>query len=158
MALGGCDAVAEAKAFVLGEAEQAEQVEQVQAAEAVTTPAAEPSAAPAPEPLLLSRDGVAGLVEDAVARSKAAAPQPVPPPVEDLGRVEPEGSRAFVPFDDGSGAVAGGVAGPERPRIASKPRSRPRPKLARPVEDEPCDPVIATAPAGEWQCGPCGRG
>jgi hypothetical protein len=163
---GGCDAISEAKARVHGE--------DVVKVEATVTeaPATAPVAAPAaPEAMLLTRDGMAKTVEDVVASSKAASlsgsaseakSSPVPP-VEDLGRprTEPEGSRAFVPYAGGSGgALAGAPITPERTETSEKPRSRPRPKLARPVvEDEPCDPgtVVAT-PGPGWSCGPCGRG
>lgn len=151
--LGGCDAVAEAKARVLGEEA------------AAASPVAEAPAAP--EPLLLSRDGVAAVVEDAVARSKAAQAEAdraasrssTVPLVEDLGRPrgEPEGSRSFVPYAGGS-ALATAPASPERPVASERPRTRPRPKLARPVEAEPCDPAPVTTPEREWVCGPCGRG
>ncbi len=167
--LSGCDAVAEAKARVLGE--EAAATETKVAADA---PAPAPVAAPpvAPEPMLLSRDdGMASLVQDAVAKSKAesgvTAPTVPPPtpvlPVEDLGRPrpEPEGSHAFVPYA-GRGSTLTGVL-PEPERFDSvKPRERPRPKLARPVEDEPCEPgkvgSSTTPPEREWVCGPCGRG
>jgi hypothetical protein len=158
---GGCDAIAEAKARVLGE-------DAVEVEEPVTeAPAAAPvvAAPAAPEPMLLTRGGMAKVVEEAVASSKTpslsgttgeAKPSPVPP-VEDLGRprTEPEGSRGFVPYDGGSGgAIAGAPITPER---TEKPR--PRPKLARPVvEDEPCDPGQVATPSSGWVCGPCGRG
>lgn len=150
---GGCDAIAEAKARVLGE-------DAVEVEETVTeAPAAAPvAAAPAaPEPMLLTRDGMAKVVEDAVAdATRESKPSPVPP-VEDLGRprTEPESSRGFVPYDGGSGgAIAGAPITPER---TEKPR--PRPKLARPVvEDEPCDPGPVATPGSGWVCGPCGRG
>jgi hypothetical protein len=156
---GGCDAISEAKARVLGE-------DEVKVEATVTeTPAAAPvAAAPAaPEPMLLPRDGMAKTVEDVIASSKSAPlsgsiseskPSPVPP-VEDLGRprTEPEGSHAFVPYAGGSGsgsAVAVAPITPERTETSEKPRSRPRPKIARPVvEDEP---------GPGWSCGPCGRG
>lgn len=162
---GGCDAIAEAKARVLGEdaVEVEETVTEVVAAPVAAAPAA-------PEPMLLPRDGMAKAVEDAVASSKAASlsgssskvePSPVPP-VEDLGRprTEPEGERGFVPYDGGSvGAIAGASITPERTESSEKPRPRPRPKLARPiVEDEPCDPGTIATPSTGWVCGPCGRG
>jgi hypothetical protein len=164
--LGGCDAIAEAKARVLGE--DSATVEAEAAAEAPVAPVAQ--APIAPEPLLLSRDGVAGVVEDTLARSKAAElggdrgepRSSTVPPVEDLGRrFEPEGSSEFVPYAGAGGVIAGATPTPERLATSEKPRSRPRPKLARPVEDEPCDPGISTpiaAPGPEWVCGPCGRG
>jgi hypothetical protein len=163
---GGCDAISEAKARVLGE--DAVKVE----ATGTEAPAAAPvAAAPtAPEPMLLTRDGMSKTVEDVVASSKSASlsgstsdakPSPVPP-VEDLGRprIEPEGSRGFVPYDGGSvGVVAGVTPVPEGTETFEKPRSRPRPKLARPVvEDEPCDPGPVATPGSGWVCGPCGRG
>jgi hypothetical protein len=167
--LGGCDAIAEAKARVLGEDPAEVTAEAEAAADAPAAPVAE--APIAPEPMLLSRDGMAGVVEDTLARSRAAelggdrpdARSSTVPPVEDLGRprTEPEGSHLFVPFAGSGGVIAGATPTPEREVASSKPRTRPRPKLARPVEDEPCDPGISTpivAPEREWSCGPCGRG
>ena len=164
MMMGGCDAVAEAKARVLGD--------EPAAAEA---PVAAPTAAPvatttAPEPMLLPRDGISGVVADTVARSKASeldgdrsfsSPRPVSPVEPARPHTEPEGSRSFVPFSGSGGAIAGTVEAPTREVASPKPRTRPRPKLARPVEDEPCDPAVSalvTEPKGGWVCGPCGRG
>ena len=163
---GGCDAIAEAKARVLGD----DAVEVTADASATQAPAATPiAAAPiAPEPLLLTRDrdGMAGLVDDAVARSKTPAldsnrsnARPTAAlPIEDLGRPrsEPEGSHAFVPYAEGGSSTAALAIAPERPVSAEKPRTRTRPKPVRTAESEPCDPV--KAPVGEWVCGPCGRG
>ena len=158
---GGCDAIAEAKARVLGEELE------VAADVTVVTPVAAPvAAAPAaPEPMLLGREGVAGVVEDAMARSNAAklegerstTPPTFVPPVEDLGRPrrEPEGSHAFVPYG-GSSSVGTLAIAPERTEPAEEPRSRTRPKRARTVEAEPCDP--SPEPVSTWVCGPCGRG
>lgn len=157
--LGGCDAVAEAKARVLGEgaAEAAAPVE------VAAPPAPVARATPdAPEPMLLPRDGIAGVVEQA--RSQAATPSSdrvattAVTPVEDIDRprFEPEGSRGFVPYEGGLGALASAPAPAERTTASPKPRTRPRPKTARPVEAEPCDPLAA--PVREWSCGPCGRG
>lgn len=159
---GGCDAIAEAKARVLGD--------EAVVAEAPVAAAPIATAPIAPEPLLLTRDrdGMAGLVDDAVARSKApgldgdrsnARPTAVLP-IEDLGRPrsEPEGSHAFVPYAEGgssTSSIAIAIA-PERPVAAEKPRTRTRPKRVRTAESEPCDPLAA--PVGEWVCGPCGRG
>lgn len=153
--LGGCDAVAEAKARVLGDEAAATPTE----AAATQAPAVEAAAPPAPEPLLLSRDGVGGVVEEV--RAKVSLDRPAPttvPSVEDLGRPrpEPEGSRAFVPYDGGVGALAVAPALPERTTAAPKPRPRARPKAVRPIESEPCDPIAP--PEREWVCGPCGRG
>lgn len=151
--LGGCDAVAEAKARVLGEETK---VSEEVSAEVAPVAAPVATAPTAPEPMLLGRDGVAGVVEDVRARSNAAAlasdrsveTRPsVVPPVEDLGRPrsEPEGSHAFVPYSEASvGALA---VAPERPLAAEKPRTRTRPK-----------PVHKPEPPREWVCGPCGRG
>jgi len=172
MMMGGCDAIAEAKARVLGD-------EPAEAPAAVEAPVAAPVATTttAPEPMLLPRDGISGVVADTVARSKASAiegdrsqslsqSRPLPP-VEDLGRPrsEPESSRSFVPFSGSgsSGALAGTVEVSTREVASPTPRTRPRPKLARPVEDEPCDPSVSTPitapePGGGWVCGPCGRG
>jgi len=142
--MGGCDAVADAKARVLGEETEVSTPVEVAATPA---PAAAEASPAAPEPMLLAREGVAGVVEQA--RTKAAvdrtAPAPVLP-VEDLGRprTEPEGSPAFVPYDGGSGALAVAPVEPERTTASAKPRTRPqRPK---------------PAPVREWVCGPCGRG
>lgn len=150
--LGGCDMVTEAKARVFGE----DEVEAAVEVEAEVEPAAAPSA---PEPMLLSRGGVAGVVDD-VARSQSSR-EPAAPPVRDLGRrfgeSEPEGSRAFVPYDGEAGALAIAPA-PVRTAAPSKPRNKR--KVARP--DEPCDPALAsvgtTRPGPEWQCPACGRG
>jgi hypothetical protein len=161
--LGGCDAVAEAKARVLGETE-VEVVEVVEPAAAeAPAPTVIATAPIAPEPLLLSREGVAGVVGDAVERSKAGAAgersssELAPRPVEDLGRprFEPEGSRGFVPYDGGSGALASAPPSSERPRPKVV---RSRPKAVRPIEAEPCDPAVIATPEREWTCGPCGRG
>lgn len=162
---GGCDAIAEAKARVLGE-----EAEVSAEAALVEAPVAAPiaTAPTAPEPMLLGRDGVAGVVEDAVIRSKSTSVESdrsqsspsVVLPVEDLGRPrsEPEGSHAFVPYSEGGGSIGALAIAPERPVAAEKPRTRTRtrPKPVRTAESEPCDPV--EAPAREWVCGPCGRG
>lgn len=152
--LGGCDAVAEAKARVLGETQP--EVLEPAAAEA-PAPAAIATAPIPPEPLLLSRDGVSGVVEDAVARSKAGAASSTPRPIEELAppRFEPEGSRGFVPYEGGGGALASAPPSSERPRPKVV---RSRPKAVRPVETEPCDPAVIATPTREWSCGPCGRG
>jgi hypothetical protein len=160
---GGCDAIAEAKARVLGDEAAEVNVD----ASATQTPAATPIAtAPiAPEPLLLGRDGMAGLVDDAVARSKSpldtnrSDPRPTAVlPIEDLGRPrsEPEGSHAFVPYAEGGSSIAAIAIAPEPPLSVEKPRTRTRPKPLRTAESEPCNPL--EAPVGEWVCGPCGRG
>lgn len=161
---GGCDAIAEAKARVLGEEAEVSADAAVVEAPVATPIAAAPTT---PEPMLLGRDGVAGVVEDVVTRSKSTSlendrspsrPSGVPP-VEDLGRPrsEPEGSHAFVPYSDRSGSVGALAIAPERPVVAEKPRTRTRPKPVRAVEEsEPCDPL--EAPVGAWICGPCGRG
>lgn len=159
----GCDAIAEAKARVLGD--DAEVV--------AKTPVEPPLAAPvvtapvAPEPMLLGREGMAGVVEQTIARSNAAAlaedrvaePRPrIATPVEDLGRPrsEPESSHAFVPYAGEGGSIGAIAVAPEPPLAAEKPRTRTRPKPVRTVEAEPCDPLAA--PPREWVCGPCGRG
>lgn len=148
--MGGCDAVAEAKARVLGE----DATEVSASAEVAATPTeAVVAATPiAPEPLLLNREGVAGVVEEVRTKAAAGRPAPAPvPPVEDLGRPRSEPSRAFVPYDSGSvGSIATAPApapAPERATVSPTPRPRPRPKVSRPVE-----------PEREWVCGPCGRG
>lgn len=152
--LGGCDLVEQAKARVLGEGDAV--AEHAVTAEVASAPAVE--AAPAPEPLLLGRSGVAGVVEDAIEHAEAA---PVPPPIEDLGRprvVEPEGSRAFVPYDGGSLVSRPPSLG--RVTAPAKPRARSKPRVVRPA-DEPCDPVLATSEPPrdrKWECLACGRG
>jgi hypothetical protein len=152
---GGCDVVSEAKARVFGE-EQAV----VEAEAEVEAPAARAEAPVAPEPMLLSRGGVAGVVEQSLARSEAAPGAAPVPPVEDLGRrFAPEGSRGFVPYDGGVGALASAPPAGGRPVATAKPRPRAKPRVARP--DEPCDPGLTAAVEprdGGWQCGPCGRG
>lgn len=157
--LGGCDVVSEAKARVFGE-EQAPVAAQAQ----VEAPVVEAEAPAAPEPMLLEpmlveRGGVAGVVEETLARSEAA-PGLAPPPVQDLGRrFEPEGSRGFVPYDGDVGALASAPPSGGGKVATSKPRPRAKPRVARP--DEPCDPGLTAAvePSdGGWQCGPCGRG
>jgi hypothetical protein len=153
--LGGCDVVSEAKARVFGE-EQAEVAAQAEA----EAPVAEAEAPVAPAPMLLTRGGVAGVVEETVARSEAAPAVAPVPPVQDLGRrFAPEGSPAFVPYDGGVGALASAPASGGRTVAPAKPRPRAKPRAARP--DEPCEPTLATAvepPDTGWQCGPCGRG
>jgi hypothetical protein len=153
MMLGGCDMVSEAKARVFGE-EQATVAAQAQ----VEAPLVQ--APVAPEPMLLSRGGVAGVVAETVARSEAAATAAPVPPVQDLGRpFAPEGSRGFVPYDGGVGALASAPLSGGRTVATAKPRPRAKPRVARP--DEPCDPGLTAAvePSdGGWQCGPCGRG
>ena len=156
----GCDAIAEAKARVLGD--DAEVTADVAVEPVPTTPP--PTT---PEPMLLGRDGVAGVVEQTIARSNAAAladdrvasPRPrIATPVEDLGRPrsDPERSHAFVPYAGEGGSIGAIAVAPEPPLAAEKPRTRTRPKPVRAAEPEPCDPLAA--PPREWVCGPCGRG
>lgn len=157
--LGGCDVVSEAKARVFGD----EPSEEVAVAAEAEAPVAVSEAPAAPEPLLLSRGGIAGVVQD-ISRDQTTPELAAPPPVRDLGRTfaererDPAGSHAFVPYEGPAGAIA---VAPEPIRAAapSKPRPRPKRKAARP--DEPCDPsfvAVEAAPDSGWQCPACGRG
>lgn len=153
VALGGCDAVADAKARVLGQ-----QASAPAAAEAAAEPAPVPVDA-APEPLLLSRGGVSGVVDEVRARSQAGDVQGAPrDPVSEAAPLGPlarpgEGSAAFVPYE-GAGAGGALAVAPVEPAPVTKPRRQRPPRVTAP--DEPCDPAPVTAP--EWVCGPCGRG
>ncbi|MCX4239924.1 hypothetical protein [Paraliomyxa miuraensis] len=160
--LGGCDLVDEAKARALGEEEAV--AEQTAADPA---PQAQPTSTPdSPEPMLLGRSPLATAVEQAVTRATPTAP----PPINDLGDLdrpstppsvrsttEPEGSRPFIPYDDGTGTLA---LAPLTTKSTKTTKPRPRKsKVARPV-DEPCDPqlVAVDPPRGKWDCPACGRG
>ncbi len=169
--LGGCDLVDEAKARVLGSEPTVTESED----EAEIVAVSDAPAHEAPEPMLLGRRGVAGVVEKTVAQSDPTprselesiadlgrpAPRSELESIADLGRpAEPKGSSEFVPYDDGTGVIAEAPISEMRPSIRPRPRRpRPTPRIATPV-DEPCDPGLAstTVPDREWECLACGRG
>lgn len=157
--LGGCDPVAEIGSALESEAEAEVAVAEAVAAEDVAAEAAAAEAEPT-KPLLLGREGVAGVVEQTLQRSGPATASE-PPPIADLGRpVAPEGERAFVPYDGGSGAVASAPPSLTRPSVRPRPRPRPRPQPRVDAVDEPCDPALETvaSPPRGWDCPACGRG
>lgn len=174
--LGGCDLIDEAAAEAEARPEQVEaeagpeQVE-AEARPQIAADTSEVSRAPAAPGASLERraqepaatasepedaHGVAGLVAEAIERSRQEPASGRPEPIRDLGRpaAEPEGDRAFIPYDGGTGTVA---AAPST--LAPRPRRRPRRKVAAPV-DEPCDPgSVVASPPGDWDgCPACGRG